>query len=167
MKQDTSDKQPDEQATILSELLHSALQGEPGSEERFWRELVQAVHRFATAICRKKCGNKIDVHDVVQESCLTIMRKFSDSPEELQEVVDWSSWLFVLVRNKANDGLRRFQKDQDKTTSVEAPIIESDSDSATILDLIQGHGADPFEEIKTQELRDQLESFLKALEHEV
>ncbi len=123
---------------VLPHFLHMAIQKVPGAENQFYEVLVRLLIKYTYSWCSRKAGNKVDQEEVIQNCGLTIMNKLRNQPEELMEVRDWSRWLYIMVRNKVFDELRRYREYHDIVFSVENQIDKNNPDSARIIDVLQG-----------------------------
>lgn len=100
-----------------------------GDREAF-SKLLDAYYSIIFRIAYKWCASKEDAEDIAQETCIKIGQSISDFKGDAK----FSSWVYRIVINTANDFYRKHQK---PVSDYNIEDVESQALSAT--DIIQSN----------------------------
>jgi len=151
----------DEDPPETRELLERARRGErPAFEELFERHRERLRQTIAWRLDRRVAG-RVDVSDVLQETCLEAVRRL---PASLQEPdLPFALWLRWIAREKVAALHRRHLGAARRSAGCEVPLLPADS-SVDLVRSLTGRAPSPSQAAATQEMAERLRQALQQLD---
>lgn len=148
-------------ASQVEELLAQAGRGETGAVDQLLAQHRDMLHRTVGLRLDRRVSARLDVSDVVQETCLEAARRL---PEFLaRRPMPFALWLRWLAREKVLSAHRQHLLADKRAVGLEAPPLPLDS-SAQFVGGLLGRGPTPSQSIAAAELAERLRLALSQLD---
>ncbi|MGE0144710.1 MAG: RNA polymerase sigma factor [Planctomycetota bacterium] len=125
-------------------------------DEDAMRSILESLHRPVIATVYRFVGSRFraDVEDLAQEVFVKIFRAIERFDPE--RGVKFTTWIYTFVRNHCFDFLKRR-----RLPAISMTVSDEDGDRS--MDVEDGHGSQPIEDIENTELGTKIEEALATL----
>lgn len=100
-----------EAITLEKKTIQRILSGEIS----FFSQIVDSHHKKIRSYISKRCSNKTDTEDIIQEIFIAAFNNLS----QYDSTKPFSAWIFGIARNKSNDHYRKVQRIPIPTESID------------------------------------------------
>lgn len=141
----------------------SLAEGDPTSEEEFWKQYAAPLQRVAQRQISASLGKRVDAEDIVQSACRTFFRRVRQGEFQCDDASDLWRLMMTITLNKARMQARYHGRDRRSTAREQALPDESMVPAQTVEASIAAIDFDDFMQTIFARLDDEQGEILKRL----
>lgn len=141
----------------------SLAEGDPESEEEFWKQYAAPLQRVAQRQISASLGKRVDAEDIVQSACRTFFRRVRQGEFQCDDSSDLWRLMMTITLNKARMQARYHGRDRRSTEREQALPDESLVPAQTVEASIAAIDFDDFMQTIFAQLDDEQGEILRRL----